>query len=76
MEEAPKSSYEKNAIKVRNRKKQFCQPMRKKTYSFLAPKASKHVDFSMDLCCKMAELGEFGKTWVYVSFLPIIDNGF
>ena len=50
----------KNPLKLE--RNQCSQQMRK--YPFLAPKTSKSTDFSMDLCCKVAELDEFNKTWI------------
>ena len=61
-------------LKLKIERKQFSQPMRK--YPVLALKTSKYMDLLMGLCCKMAEIVEFSKTWVnMIILLPIIDNG-
>ena len=50
-------------FKLEIERKQCTQPMRK--YSLLRPKIEIR-GFLMDLCCKMAKLHEFSKTWVYM----------
>ena len=54
-----------NAIEVRNRKKTVLSIDEK--ISILGPKTSKYIDFSINLCCKTAELDESNTTWVYMS---------
>ena len=57
---ARKSYFEKNKLKFEIERKECAQLIRK--YPLLGTKASKCIDFSMDVCCKMAKLNKFSKT--------------
>ena len=60
-------------MKLEIEKKQ-CSPLIRK-YIFLATNTSKYMDFLMDLCCKMAILDVFNKTWTLIFFYLLLIMG-